>query len=58
MSMKVEQIAMPQVQVAKAVGVTVRTIQRWEKRGLLPTGHRVGGVKLYPVDTVKALVGR
>jgi DNA-binding transcriptional MerR regulator len=57
MGANVEQLAMPQVQVAKAVGVSTRTIHRWEKRGILK-GQRVGGVKLYPVDKVKALAGR
>jgi DNA-binding transcriptional MerR regulator len=57
MATPVEQIALPQTQLAKAIGVSTRTIHRWEKRGLLK-GHRVGGVKLYPVDKVKELVGR
>lgn len=52
------QIAMNQTKSAAAVGVTDRTIRNWEKRGLI-SGRRVGGgVKLYPIEDLRKLVGK
>jgi DNA-binding transcriptional MerR regulator len=55
---KVEQIALPQMQAARAIGVTDRTLRRWEREGLI-AGRRVrrGGVKLYAVEQLRALAG-
>lgn len=55
MSIKTEPIALTQTQVAKATGVTTQTVRNWEKRGLLSGRRACGGVKLYPVEQVRAL---
>lgn len=52
------QISLSQEKAARAVGVTSRTLRNWEKEGLI-AGRRVrpGGVKLYPLDKLRELVG-
>lgn len=51
-------ISLPQSKAAKALGITDRTLRNWEKAGLIE-GHRPrpGGVKLYAIDKLRALVG-
>lgn len=51
-----ERIAVSQTEAARLIGVTDRTIRNWTKAGLL-TGKRVRGVRLYPVEQLKQLVG-
>jgi DNA-binding transcriptional MerR regulator len=59
MAENVEPIALPQPKAAAALGVTVRTLRRWELRGLITATRPVpGGAKLYPVDKLKELAGR
>jgi hypothetical protein len=48
--------AMTQVDAAKFCGVTDRTFRRWEEKKII-AGKRVGGVKLYPVKTLRELIG-
>lgn len=57
MSEKVEQIALPQTQAARAIGVTDRTLRNWERRGLIAGRRAAGGVKLYPVSELRRLAG-
>lgn len=49
-------IALPQHKAAALVGVSVRTLYRWEKAGLVQ-GRRVTarGAKLYPVEALRRL---
>lgn len=56
MSEEQERLTIKQIDAAKAVGVTDRTIRNWEKRGLI-TGKRQQGVKLYPYAKLKELAG-
>lgn len=49
-------IAMTQVQAARALGVSDRTIRNWTKQGLI-CGKRVGGVVLYAVEDLRRLAG-
>lgn len=49
-------LAVTQIQAAKSLGVTDRTIRNWEKQGRL-IGRRVGGVKLYPWTRLCELAG-
>jgi DNA-binding transcriptional MerR regulator len=51
-----EPLAVTQVEAARRLTVSDRTIRRWEKKGLL-TGTRRQGVKLYPFARLKELAG-
>lgn len=55
---QVQPLAYTQLQAAQAIGVSTRTIRRWEDEGLV-TGRRLkkGGVKLYPADQLRKLAG-
>lgn len=46
---------MPTGDAAKAVGVDVRTLQRWAKTGLVePHGYTAGGHMRWDVDRLRA----
>jgi excisionase family DNA binding protein len=47
--------AMTQVQAARALGVTDRTLRRWDRKGLIHSERPAGGVRLYPIDAVQKL---
>lgn len=50
-------LSMNQVEAARALGISDRTLRRWEKRKLI-VGRRVGGgVRLYPIDRLRELAG-
>ena len=50
------QVALPQVKLARALGVSDRTIRNWDRAGLL-VGRRVnGGVKLYAIEDARRLL--
>ncbi|HEV2294519.1 MAG TPA: MerR family DNA-binding transcriptional regulator [Tepidisphaeraceae bacterium] len=56
-AIKAEPLAVNQTEAARLLRVTDRTLRNWEAKGLL-VGQRVnGGVKLYPYEQVKQLVG-
>ncbi|HYE19230.1 MAG TPA: MerR family DNA-binding transcriptional regulator [Tepidisphaeraceae bacterium] len=50
-----QSISVNQVEAARRVGVTDRTLRRWEKRGLIRSRRVNNGVRLYPVDRLEAL---
>ena len=50
-----EPITVTQVEAARLAGVSVPTLWRWEKKKLI-AGKRIGGVRLYAVADIKALV--
>lgn len=50
-----EPVSVNQLEAAKLLGISDRTLRDWERRGLI-TGRRPnGGAKLYPYDRVKEL---
>jgi excisionase family DNA binding protein len=51
-----EPLAVPQRDAARLLRVDTRTIRRWEAAGLI-RGTKVGGVRLYPFEALKALAG-
>jgi hypothetical protein len=50
-----EPLAVTQIQAARLLGVSDRTIRRWESLGLLK-GNSVGGVRLYAIEKLKELI--
>jgi hypothetical protein len=41
---------------AKLVGVSVDTLERWDKKGLLKAGRTLSGRRMYTADDVKEVV--
>lgn len=41
---------------AKRIGVTVKTLQRWDKKGLLPATRTLTGKRMYSDAQINALV--
>ena len=52
------QILANQTQIAKLIGVTTRTLSRWERAGKLTGNRPNNGVKLYPVEDAMRLAKR
>jgi hypothetical protein len=55
-NLKPAPLAVPQVEAARLLGVTDRTIRNWDRAGVL-VGRKVRGVKLYPVAELKKVAG-
>jgi excisionase family DNA binding protein len=51
-----QQLTATQVGAARMLGVSDRTIRRWESEGRIKA-KQVGGVKLYPVKKLRELAG-
>ena len=47
---------MQQKDMARECGIAPRTLADWEKKGIVPEGRRIGGVKLYHTESVIAAI--
>lgn len=52
---QVQPVAVSQADAARMLRISDRTLRRWEDRGLIEGKRNNNGVKLYPVEKVKAL---
>ena len=48
-----DRMAVKQVEAARLLGVSVRTLYKWDREGII-TGKTIGGVKLYSIEKLKA----
>src|SRR5258708_19899282 len=55
--MKEKQYLRP-VEVARQLGVSVKTIQRWDKAGLIQTVRTTGNQRRIPADEIRRLYGQ